>query len=238
MPRAGERAEALDGEMDSKQYWNDKIVDWEDSVRDPGDVSAVERLAARFRRPLRVRSQRCLELLAPRVEGRHVVELGCGSGFFAMELHRRGSPSRIDGFDFANQAVDRARQRAADAGLADRLVFGRGDVVRDTFPAADITIGLGLLDYLSLSQIRALFDGLRSPQFLFTFAERTPTVLRQIHRVYMWSQRCPVHYYYSRAELAEALGQRWGELHFYSERGMSFGTIVHNMGGPMKTRAS
>jgi len=224
--------------MDSQQYWNRKIVEWEDSVRDPRRVSPVERLAALFRNPLRLRTERCLELLAPVVEGRHVVELGCGSGFFALELHRRAAPARIEGFDFAEQAVERARQRAAEAGLSDPIVFDVGDATAGPFPPADITLGLGLLDYLSLEQIRHLFESLQSPRFLFTFAERTPSLLRQAHRLYLLSQRCPTHYYYSRDEITEAVGRRWGAVRFHGERGMSFGTIVHNLDGPAKTSAS
>ena len=224
--------------MDSRRYWNRKIVEWEDSTRDPSRVSAVERLAALFRNPLRMRTERCLELLAPEVQGKQVVELGCGSGFFAMELYQHCRPIRITGFDFAEQAVGRARQRAADAGLDDRLTFEMGNASHDTFPPADVTIGLGLLDYLSLAQIRGLSEHLRSPRFLFTFAERTLSPLRQAHRLYMWTQRCPTHFYYSRNEVAAAIGSQWGDLSFHSERGMSFGTIVHNLDGPMNTSAS
>ena len=50
------------------------------------------------------------------------LDLGCGSGFWAIELARRGW--QVTGVDFVPKAVRRARTRAQDAGVDVRLLEG------------------------------------------------------------------------------------------------------------------
>jgi SAM-dependent methyltransferase len=54
------------------------------------------------------------------------LDLGCGSGFFAVELAKRGW--QVTGVDLIPKALRRARDRARNAGVELRLV--RGDVTR------------------------------------------------------------------------------------------------------------
>lgn len=55
-----------------------------------------------------------------------VLDLGCGSGFWAVELAKRGW--RVTGVDVVPKALRRARERAAEAGVDLSLV--EGDVTR------------------------------------------------------------------------------------------------------------
>jgi SAM-dependent methyltransferase len=48
------------------------------------------------------------------------LDLGCGSGIWAVELARRGW--RVTGVDFVPKALDRARRRAQQAGVELRLI--------------------------------------------------------------------------------------------------------------------
>ena len=54
------------------------------------------------------------------------LDLGCGSGFWAVELARRGW--RVTGIDAVPKALRRARERAGEAGVELRLV--EGDVTK------------------------------------------------------------------------------------------------------------
>ena len=54
------------------------------------------------------------------------LDLGCGSGIWAVELARRGW--QVTGVDFVPRAVQRARERAREAGVELRLV--EGDVTK------------------------------------------------------------------------------------------------------------
>lgn len=215
--------------MDSQQYWNQKIVEWENSQHGDRNISLIEKLATHFRGPLIVRSRISMELLGPVVPGKRVLEIGCGSGFFAHELYDRFKPAEIHGVDFSESAIARAKSMAESKGLADVLTFEQGDACEAVRRDADITLGLGLLDYISSDELIRLFTSMRSPHFVFTFAERIPTLLRFAHVMYLKSQTCPKHFYYTEEEMRNFIGDRFGQVHFVRDPGLSFGCFVHNL---------
>lgn len=84
------------------------------------------------------------ELFAREEEGREppygrVLDLGCGSGIWAVELAQRGW--QVTGVDFVPRALRRARERAEEAGVEVQLL--EGDVT--TLGAAGIGSGFQLL---------------------------------------------------------------------------------------------
>jgi SAM-dependent methyltransferase len=91
---------------------------------------------------------------------RRVLDLGCGSGIWGVELARRGW--QVTGVDIVRKALRRARERAENAGVEMRLV--EGDVTR--LGAADVgsdypfLIDLGLFhDELTDEQREAMGRG-------------------------------------------------------------------------------
>jgi ubiquinone/menaquinone biosynthesis C-methylase UbiE len=64
-----------------------------------------------------------------------VLDLGCGSGIWAVKLAQRGWD--VTGVDFVPKALRRARERARDAGVEVRLV--QGDVTK----LAEVGVGSG-----------------------------------------------------------------------------------------------
>jgi ubiquinone/menaquinone biosynthesis C-methylase UbiE len=67
------------------------------------------------------------DLFAREEEGREppygpALDLGCGSGIWAVELARRGW--QVTGVDFVPKALRRARSRAEEAGVELRLLEG------------------------------------------------------------------------------------------------------------------
>lgn len=84
------------------------------------------------------------ELFVREEEGREppygrVLDLGCGSGIWAVELAQRGW--QVTGVDFVRKALRRARERAEEAGVEVQLL--EGDVT--TLGAAGIGSGFQLL---------------------------------------------------------------------------------------------
>jgi SAM-dependent methyltransferase len=97
-------------------------------------------------------------LVARQEEGREppfgpVLDLGCGSGFWAVELARRGW--QVTGVDIVPKALRRARARASEAGVQLRLV--EGDVTR--LGAAGVGSG-----YPFLLDLGLFHDELTDPQ--------------------------------------------------------------------------
>jgi len=56
------------------------------------------------------------------IAGRDVVDFGCGSGGEAIEMARRGA-RQVTGIDIQASALEKARQAAREAGVADRCRF-------------------------------------------------------------------------------------------------------------------
>ena len=214
--------------MDNKGYWDKKIIHWEDSTRSGAQVSFIERLASCFRRPLKFRLELCMTILAPFAEGKTLLELGCGSGFFAYELYDRAKFRHITGIDISRNAIERAREVCGKKRLTDTFTFLEGDASSLALPETDITIGLGFLDYLGPEEISSLFKSMKSRYFLFTFSERKISLVRYIHMLYLWPQRCPKHFYYTKKDIDNYIGKKHGEIHFLGSRKLSFGCIVHN----------
>jgi ribosomal protein L11 methylase PrmA len=59
--------------------------------------------------------------------GARVADVGCGHGASAVVMADAYPASRIWGFDFHSPSVDTARQRAEEAGVADRTKFEVAD---------------------------------------------------------------------------------------------------------------
>src|SRR5262245_61866495 len=62
-----------------------------------------------------------LKLIGPNVSGRRILELGSGSGRYAVELARRGA--HVTGVDFSPSMVRLATQLSAREGVATRCDF-------------------------------------------------------------------------------------------------------------------
>jgi SAM-dependent methyltransferase len=64
-----------------------------------------------------------------------VLDVGCGTGAAALAIARRAG-ARVTGIDLVPRHVERARARAAQAGLEDRTTFVVGDATALPFPDA------------------------------------------------------------------------------------------------------
>lgn len=58
------------------------------------------------------------------LEGKHVVDFGCGAGAESIEMVQRGA-RRVTGIDILEPLLDRAREAARKAGVAERCRFAR-----------------------------------------------------------------------------------------------------------------
>tara|TARA_Y100000294_G_scaffold178022_1_gene206500 strand:+ start:1912 stop:2568 length:657 start_codon:yes stop_codon:yes gene_type:complete len=215
--------------LNNKSYWNKKIIEWENSLKKGSNVSFVERMAAYFREPVKNRRTLCLNILKPFIKNKTVLELGCGSGFFASDLFKYGSPDHITGIDISENAIKRANELSENLYEKNKFKFMAGDANQLELPETDVTIGLGFLDYQSPDEIKKLFSRLKSKHFLFTFSEKKVSFLRCLHLIYLYSQKCPKHFYYTKKEITDLINDNYGKLHFINKRSISFGCVVHNI---------
>ena len=85
--------------------------------------------------PLHATTQALLRLLGDPT-GRTILELGCGRGGLLAELLRAGA-SGARGIELSRASVDRARERLAAVGLAERATLAVGDAADAPLESAD-----------------------------------------------------------------------------------------------------
>jgi SAM-dependent methyltransferase len=102
---------------------------------------------------------------------RRIFDLGCGTGYDALALARRGF--EVEGMDFAQVAIDQARLHAEEAGLA--VEFRQGDVglplpyADDAFDAVVSNLVLHSFDDTALRRIVGEVGRCLRPGGLFLF---------------------------------------------------------------------
>ena len=113
------------------------------------DNKALERVANRlFRRAMLVRYEKTLAGCHP-VEGRSVIDIGCGPGHYSIALARAGA-KKVLGLDFAAGMLKIARERAQAYGVAERCAFELGDFLTYPIPERfDYAVVMGFMDYVA-----------------------------------------------------------------------------------------
>ena len=129
------------------------------------------------------------------VTGKSVLDIGCGSGRYAVEFARRGA-ARVIGLDYAAGMLDLARAYAREAGVADRCEFVAGDftaVAPDE--RFDVVIAIGVYDYQDrpVEFLRRMADRCGG-RIIATFPGRSLFRMR-IRQLRYWLKDCPVLFY-------------------------------------------
>jgi ubiquinone/menaquinone biosynthesis C-methylase UbiE len=140
--------------------------------------------------------------------GKSVLDIGCGSGRYAVEFAQRGA-ARIVGVDYAPGMLQLAREYAASKGVADRCEFREGDFTTAAMDEKfDIVIAIGVFDYQD-----------RPVEFMQRMAERSKGVViasfpgrslirMPLRKLRYWWDDCPVLFY--REEEVREIGKKAG----------------------------
>ncbi len=128
------------------------------------------------------------------LEGKTVLDVGCGSGRFCVAYAEHGA--RVVGVDFAPRMIELAKALAAERGLSSRCEFRTGP-----FPEAvsesrfDATTALGFFDYVAdpvpiIARMRALTGQTIVMSFPKAREWRVP-----LRRFRFWLNGCPLFLY-------------------------------------------
>ena len=90
--------------VDPMASWDKKAAAWDEQVGEQGDMNR------------RLNSDPVLWRLAGEVQGKRVLDAGCGTGYLSRELTRRGAS--VVGVDFSPAMIDVAKGHAADQKLS------------------------------------------------------------------------------------------------------------------------
>lgn len=172
----------------------DRRVERFDSIYS-GEKSFLSRWLDRWLRwDMQERMRLTLQACQP-IEGKTVLDVGCGTGRFCFPLAQSGA-GRVVGVDFAPAMIERARAAARELKLEDRCEFICSDVMRlavdETF---DYVIAVGLFDYVKedrhlLIRLRRLTRG----KAIMTFP-RADTWRKPVRKLRLAVLGCPVFFY-------------------------------------------
>lgn len=132
------------------------------------------------------------------VEGKSILDIGCGSGRIVLALAERGA--EVLGIDYASKMVELANSYLGRYRSNINAKFTCCDFIED-FPSDrlfDITLALGVFDYLAnpipfLKKMRRL----TREQMIVSYPAKF-TLQMPIRKVWLWTRHCPVHFYSSR----------------------------------------
>jgi SAM-dependent methyltransferase len=219
--------------VDPKAFWEEKLLTWEEGRYGPRKSKGglLERIADASSRSLRYRLKIGVELAAPFVKRRSVLEVGCGSGLVAQRFIDAGA-ARYVGIDIAESAIEIANQRKAEQGWSERITF-RVDTIRDMPRVGeDFVFSLGVLDWLTDEELAILFEKQGKADFLHAIAEKRRSLSQYAHRAYVhvaYGRRTGAYRprYFPAADIARlAARHRPGPFHVFRDPRLSFGALI------------
>lgn len=126
--------------------------------------------------------------------GRRILDAGCGTGAFAIEMARRGAD--VVAVDISPTLVELARTRNAPPGGGGSITYLVGDMLDDDLGEFDHVVAMDSLIHYRKSDVTRVLAGLAartSGSILFTFAPRTAllTAMWSVGRMFPRGDRAP-----------------------------------------------
>lgn len=132
--------------LKQKDYWDREVNDF-DSIYARSKSKFDNWIDATFRWDMYARFDYTMENSEP-IQGRTFLDVGCGTGRYALEFARRGA-RRVVGIDIAEKMLAVCEQRAREEHLEDRCTFVHTDLTQyQPETQFDVCIGIGLFDYI------------------------------------------------------------------------------------------
>jgi ubiquinone/menaquinone biosynthesis C-methylase UbiE len=173
-------------------FFNDYASDF-DSIYGNENSFLNNIINSLFRKSMRLRFEKSLEVCQP-VEGRTVLDIGCGPGHYCLAFARSGA-KKVIGIDFSEDMIEIAKKHAVSSGVIEQCEFIIKDFL-DYNPANkfDFTIVMGVMDYIEHAEtfIKKV-AGLTQKKSCFSFPVDGGFLSWQ--RKIRYLKRCPLYLY-------------------------------------------
>jgi predicted RNA methylase len=217
-----------------KGYWDEKISWWAESSYEEQPRGALDRFMARLRRSVHARAVIALELLKPHIEGKTILDIGCGNGHFVKGCVELGAKHAY-GIDISPEAIKLARRLAEKNGYADRSTFSVGRAGDSDLPQTDFVTGFGLIDWLSGAECMTMLRNIEGRKFVFSYSEQDGSFDEWIHHFYLierlrWFGGGVRAYHHPREVIVRRFRKAGhGPVEVVERREMRFGRLIHNL---------
>jgi SAM-dependent methyltransferase len=132
--------------FDQEAYWNSEVGAF-DAIYSHRKSRFENWLDRTFRWDMYARFDYTMAHAEP-IAGRTFLDVGSGTGRYAIEFARRGA-RQVVGLDVSQEMIRESDRRARDANVSDRCLFSRSDLLAYQQAAQfDVCIGIGLFDYI------------------------------------------------------------------------------------------
>lgn len=175
-----------------------------------GDNMATRIFDQLFRKPMYERYRLTIEALGE-AKGKTYLDLGCGSGRYAINLARLGA--KVVGLDFSAAMLELANTYARHEGVGSKAEFIQTDLNRwmdETGQHFDAAYAMGVFDYLDdpVATLRRMLE-VADKAYLSIPAPEFPRA--QLRRLRYKQQKCPV-YFYTRRDTEELVAKAGGKI--------------------------
>lgn len=175
-----------------------------------GDNMATRMFDRLFRKPMYERYRLTIEALS-KAKAKKYLDIGCGSGRYAVNLARLGA--EVVGVDFSAAMLKLARSYSEQEAVSGQVRFVEGDMdafmdsTKDHFDAA---YAMGVFDYLD-DPVGSLRRMLRVADCAYISLPAPEFPRAQLRRLRYKRQGCPV-YFFTRAQAEELVKNAGGKI--------------------------
>jgi 2-polyprenyl-3-methyl-5-hydroxy-6-metoxy-1,4-benzoquinol methylase len=131
--------------LHQEAYWNSEVAAF-DAIYSHRKSRLENWLDQTFRWDMYARFDYTMANAEP-IAGRTFLDVGCGTGRYALEFARRGA-RQVVGIDVSEEMIHECERRAREANVSDRCTFIKSDLLVHPTAQFDVCIGIGLFDYI------------------------------------------------------------------------------------------
>jgi ubiquinone/menaquinone biosynthesis C-methylase UbiE len=175
-----------------------------------GDNMATRVFDRLFRKPMYERYRLTIEALGAG-EGKKYLDLGCGSGRYAVNLAKLGA--EVTGLDFSDAMLKLARDYARQEGVTGKVQFVQTDMndwMEKTSERFDAAYAMGVFDYLA-NPVSTLELMLRVADKAYLSIPAPEFPRAQLRRLRYSQQNCPL-FFYTRADTEKLVADSGGRI--------------------------